>query len=99
MAQKRLDHVMVAIFDSSDERSHTVLVFRRNEKEERGCMFDRMEGTMREMRGQKFRKGDAPFSSMSRGEAWGRSWFTLLRSPSEHAWNRSAESIILKERE
>lgn len=23
----------------------------------------------------------------------------MLRSPSEHAWNRSAESIILKERE
>jgi hypothetical protein len=40
---------MVAIFDSSDERSHTVLVFRRNENEERGCMLDRMESSMREM--------------------------------------------------
>ena len=90
---------MVAIFDSSDERSHTVLVFRRNEREKRGCMFDGMEGTMREMRGQKNRKRDTPFSSMSRGEAWARSWFTLLRSPSVDAWNRSAETIILKERE
>jgi hypothetical protein len=40
---------MVAIFDSSDERSHTVLVFRRREKEERGCMLNRMEGAMRDM--------------------------------------------------
>jgi len=54
---------------------------------------------MREELGQKKRKGEAPFSSMSRGVAWGRSWFTLLRSPSEHAWNISAESIILKERD
>ena len=54
---------------------------------------------MREMWGQKNRKGDAPFSSMSRGEAWARSWFTLLSSPSEHAWSRSAETIILKERD
>jgi hypothetical protein len=90
---------MVAIFDSSDERSHTVLVFRRDEKEERVCVFDRMMATMRDMWGQKNRKGDAPFSSMSRGEAWAMSWVTLLRSPSEHAWNRSAESIILKERD
>jgi hypothetical protein len=29
---------MVAIFNSSDERSQTILVFRRNEKEERGYM-------------------------------------------------------------
>ena len=36
MAQERLDHVMVAIFDGGDERSHAILVFRRNEKEERG---------------------------------------------------------------
>ena len=34
---------------------------------------------------KKNRKGDAPFSSMSRGEAWRRSWFTLLRSPSKQA--------------
>jgi hypothetical protein len=47
---------------------------------------------------KKNRKGDAPFSSMSRGEAWGRSWFTLLRSPPEHAWDKS-ETIILKERD
>ena len=40
---------MVAIFDRSDERSHTILVFRRNEKEERGCMLERMEGRMRDM--------------------------------------------------
>ena len=60
---------MVAIFDSSDERSHTVLVFRRDEREERGQVCNRMEGAMRDMRGQKKRKGDAPFSSMSRGEA------------------------------
>jgi hypothetical protein len=40
---------MVAIFDSSDERSHTILVFGRNEKEESGCMLHRMEGTMRDM--------------------------------------------------
>jgi hypothetical protein len=64
---------MVAIFDSSDERGHTILVFVMDEKEERGCTLDRMESTMREMWGQKNRKGDAPFSSMSRGEAWGRS--------------------------
>ena len=48
---------------------------------------------------KKIRKGDAPFSSMSRGGAWAKSWFTFMRSPSVHAWNRSAESIILKERE
>jgi hypothetical protein len=64
---------MVAIFDSSDERSHTVLVFRTDKKGERGRTIERMESTMREMWGQKNRKGDVPFSSMSRGEAWGRS--------------------------
>ena len=53
----------------------------------------------RDVVAKKNRKGDAPFSSMSRGEAWARSWFTLLRSPSEHAWNRSTETIILKERD
>ncbi len=90
---------MVAIFDSSDERGYTILVFGRDKKEERGCMFHRMEDTMREIWGKKIRKGDAPFSSMSRGESWARSWFTLMRSPSEHAWNRSAETIVLKERE
>jgi hypothetical protein len=76
---------MVAIFDSSDERSHTILVFRRSESGERGCMLNRMEDTMRDMWRQKNGKGDAPFSSMSRGEAWRRSWFTLLRSPSKQA--------------
>jgi len=40
---------MVAIFDSSDEGSHIILVLRRNEKGERGCMLDRMDGTMRQM--------------------------------------------------
>jgi hypothetical protein len=40
---------MVAIFDSSDERSHTVLVFRRQKEEERERMIDGMEGTMREI--------------------------------------------------
>jgi hypothetical protein len=60
---------MVAIFDSSDERGRTILVFRRDEKKERGCTLYRMKSTMREMWGKKNRKGDAPFSSMSRGEA------------------------------
>jgi hypothetical protein len=40
---------MVAIFDSGDERSHTILVFKRSEKEERGWMLDQTEGTMREI--------------------------------------------------
>ena len=39
MSQERLDHVMVAIFDRSDERSHTILVFRRDGKEEMGWML------------------------------------------------------------
>jgi hypothetical protein len=34
VAQQRLDHVTMAIFDRSDERCHTALVLRRNEKKE-----------------------------------------------------------------
>jgi hypothetical protein len=36
MVQERLDHVTVAIFDSGDERGHTILVFRRNEHGDEG---------------------------------------------------------------
>jgi hypothetical protein len=36
MAQQRLDHVTMAIFDRSDERCHTVLVFKKGEKRKRG---------------------------------------------------------------
>jgi len=36
VAQQRLDHVTVAIFNRSDERCHTVLVFGRDEKRKRG---------------------------------------------------------------
>jgi hypothetical protein len=36
MAQERLDHVTVAIFDSSDERGQTVLVFKRDEHRHEG---------------------------------------------------------------
>ena len=35
---------MVAIFDSNDERSHTILVFRRNEKEGEGMYVGQDEG-------------------------------------------------------
>jgi hypothetical protein len=56
-----LDHVMVAIFNSSDKRSHTILVIRRNEKEERGSMLDRMEGTMRDVGAKKIEKGTLIF--------------------------------------
>jgi hypothetical protein len=31
MVQERLDHVTMAIFNSSDERGQTVLVFKREE--------------------------------------------------------------------
>jgi hypothetical protein len=36
MVQERLDHVTVAIFDRSDERGHTVLVFMRNQQRHEG---------------------------------------------------------------
>jgi hypothetical protein len=36
MAQQRLDHVTMAVFDRGDERSDTVLVCRENEKKQRG---------------------------------------------------------------
>jgi hypothetical protein len=36
VAQQRLDHVTVAVFDRSDERCHTVLVFEKDEKRKKG---------------------------------------------------------------
>jgi hypothetical protein len=48
---------MVAVFDSSDERGHTILVFRRDEKKGRGRTLDGMESTMRDVGQKKIEKG------------------------------------------
>jgi hypothetical protein len=68
VAQQRLDHVTVAVFDRSDERCHTVLVFEKRREEKEGRHVRKDEGYDERDVGQKIIKRGRPFSSMSRGE-------------------------------
>jgi hypothetical protein len=91
MVQQSLDHVTVTIFDGSDERGHTVLVFRSNgwRRDEQRVRRDEELGEKvmwGKEGGDEEEKRTTPFCSMkSRAEGWARIWVTLLRSPSDEA--------------